>query len=174
MIRKTQAFLELLIEGVSSAPTLLLFNYRPEYTDRWVGRANYTHIRIDPLPPVNGEEMLEDLLGAGAELTPLRRLLMERTEGYPFFIEETVQSLVEDGTLEGERGTYRITVPPDHIQVPATIQAVISARIDRLPPAAQTASTDRSRHRQGLRISPPQAGVRLGTTARRRAIWQRF
>ena len=135
--QETQAFLELLVDGVASTQILLLFNYRPEYNDRWVGRANYTHIRIDPLPPDNGEEMLDDLLGASAELKPLRKLLMERTEGYPFFIEETVQTLVEENVLTGDRGAYRMAVPLQRIQVPATVQSVLGARIDRLPPDAK-------------------------------------
>jgi predicted ATPase len=60
--------------------------------------------------------------------------LLERTEGYPFYIEETVQGLVEEGVLTGERGSYRLTVPVREISVPPTIQSVIGARIDRLPP----------------------------------------
>ncbi len=131
---ETQAFLDLMVDSVARAPLLLLFNYRPEYNDPWIGKTYHTHIRIDPLPQASGEEMLADLLGEGEGLTALRDLLTERTEGYPFYIEETVQGLVEEGVLAGERGAYRLTVPVQRITVPPTVQSVIGARIDRLPP----------------------------------------
>ncbi len=141
---ETQAFLDLMVDSVARAPILLLFNYRPEYSDAWVGKSYYNHVRIDPLPPASGGEMIADLLGDASELDALRQLIMDRTEGYPFYIEETVQGLVEEGVLEGERGAYRLTVPVHRITVPPTIQSVISARIDRLPADAkrllQTAS----------------------------------
>ena len=60
--------------------------------------------------------------------------MLERTECYPFFIEETAQGLVEEGVLESKRGAYRLTVPVAGIRVPPSIQSVIGARIDRLPP----------------------------------------
>jgi tetratricopeptide (TPR) repeat protein len=64
---------------------------------------------------------------------PLTRLLIERTEGNPFFLEESVRGLVETRELIGERGASRLAKPLDSIQVPATVQAVLAARIDRLP-----------------------------------------
>ena len=131
---ETLAFLDLLVGGVGHSRLLLLFNYRPEFADPWIGRNRYGHVRIDPLPEASSDELLADLLGTGEGLEGLRRVLMERTEGYPFYIEETVQGLVEEDVLEGERGTYRLTVPVDRIRVPPSVQSVIAARIDRLPP----------------------------------------
>jgi predicted ATPase len=69
-----------------------------------------------------------------ASLALLTHLLIARTEGNPFFLEESVRTLVETGVLEGERGAYHLGQALSTIQVPATVQAVLAARIDRLPP----------------------------------------
>src|SRR5262249_53084780 len=78
--------------------------------------------------------LLETLLGDDAGLEPLKRLLLARTEGNPLFLEESVRSLVDDGVLAGERGAYRRLKTPEAGHVPATGQAIVAARIDRLPP----------------------------------------
>ena len=85
------------------------------------------------MPPASAEELLQALVGDGAELAPLKRLLIERTEGNPFFLEESVRTLVETGALAGERGAYRLIEDAQAIQVPATVQALLAGRIDRLP-----------------------------------------
>jgi hypothetical protein len=90
--------------------------------------------RLDPLPPASADELLQALLGDDTQLHPLKRLLIERTEGNPFFLEESVRTLVEIHVLVGERGAYRVEQALPTIQVPATVQAVLAARIDRLPP----------------------------------------
>src|SRR3972149_5196299 len=89
-------------------PPPLLVNYRPEYQHGWGGKTYYHQLRIDPLPPENAEELLDALLGNDAGLQPLKRLLIERTEGNPFFLEESVRTLVETQVLSGERGAYRL------------------------------------------------------------------
>lgn len=141
---ETQALLDSLIESLPTARVLLLVNYRPEYEHAWGRKTSYVQLRIDPLPPESAEELLNSLLGEDRTLEPLRRLLVERTEGNPFFLEESVRTLVETGALLGERGGYRLARPLPTIQVPATVQAVLAARIDRLPPGdkaiLQTAS----------------------------------
>jgi predicted ATPase len=80
---------------------------------------------------------LHDLLGDDPSLVPLKQLLIARTEGNPFFLEGSVHTLVETGVLVGERGSYHLAKAPPTIQVPATVQAVLAARIDRLPPDAK-------------------------------------
>jgi class 3 adenylate cyclase/tetratricopeptide (TPR) repeat protein len=141
---ETQALLDALVESLPAARVLLLVNYRPEYSHAWSGRTYYTQLRLDALPPGHAGEFLGALLGSDASLDPLKRALIERTEGNPFFLEESVRALVETGLLVGERGAYRLARPLTAIQVPATVQAVLAARIDRLPPAdralLQTAS----------------------------------
>jgi tetratricopeptide (TPR) repeat protein len=91
-------------------------------------------VRLDPLPPANADELLQALLGDDPSLESLKRLLIERTEGNPFFLEESVRALVETGVLGGVPGAYRLAQALPTIQVPATVQAVLAARIDRLPP----------------------------------------
>ena len=120
--------------GLPTARLLLLVNYRPEYQHGWGNKTYYTQLRLDPLPPASAEALLQALLGDDPSLVPLKRLLIERTEGNPFFLEESVRVLVETGVLVGARGAYRSFKPLDSLQVPATVQAVLAARIDRLPP----------------------------------------
>src|SRR5262245_16792200 len=131
---ETQALLDSLVEGLPTARVLLLVNYRPEYRHAWGSRTFYTQLRLDPLPPEGAEALLHSLLGDDASLRPLPSLLIERTEGNPFFLEESVRTLVETKVLVGERGAYRLVTPLPSIQVPATVQAMLAARIDRLPP----------------------------------------
>jgi class 3 adenylate cyclase/tetratricopeptide (TPR) repeat protein len=131
---ETQALLDTLIASLPTAPLLLLVNYRPEYQHGWGSKTYYTQLRLDPLPPASADAFLQALLGDDPGLAPLKRLLIARTEGNPFFLEESVRTLVETGVLVGEPGAYRLAQALPTIQVPATVQAVLAARIDRLPP----------------------------------------
>jgi predicted ATPase/class 3 adenylate cyclase len=131
---ETQALLNSLIESLPTARLLLLVNYRPEYEHGWGSKMYYTQLRVDPLPPESAGELLATLLGNDESLASLRQLLIQRTEGNPFYIEESIRTLVESKLLVGERGNYRLTGPIESTQVPATVQAVLAARIDRLPP----------------------------------------
>src|SRR4030095_4062698 len=88
---ETQALLDSLVESLPAVPVLLLVNYRPEYGHNWVGKTYYRQLRIDPLPPESADELLQALVGDGAELAPLKRLLIDRTDGNPFFLEESVR-----------------------------------------------------------------------------------
>jgi class 3 adenylate cyclase/tetratricopeptide (TPR) repeat protein len=131
---ETQALLDSLVESLPTARLLLLVNYRPEYQHGWGSKTYYTQLRLDPLPSASTDELLHALLGNDPSLEPLKRLLVERTEGNPFFLEESVRTLVEVGVLVGGPGAYRLAMPLETFQVPATVQAVLAARIDRLPP----------------------------------------
>jgi class 3 adenylate cyclase len=131
---ETQALLDSLVESVPTARLLLLVNYRPEYQHSWGSKTYYRQLRLDPLPPPSAEALLAALLGHDASLAPLKQDLIERTEGNPFFLEESVRALVETGVLVDERGAYRLAKPLQELQVPDTVQAVLTARIDRLSP----------------------------------------
>jgi class 3 adenylate cyclase/tetratricopeptide (TPR) repeat protein len=131
---ETQALLDMLVESLPSARLLLLVNYRPEYQHGWGGKTYYRQVRLDALSSSNAAELLDSLLGREPGIEPLKRLLIARTEGNPFFIEEIVRSLVDAGALIGHRGAYQRTGPVETLTVPATAQAVLSARIDRLEP----------------------------------------
>jgi tetratricopeptide (TPR) repeat protein len=129
----TQAFLNLLVEGMANAPVLLLVNYRPQYTHQWASKTYYTQLRLDPLGKTSAEEMLTTLLGDGAELAPLRRIIVEKTEGNPLFMEEIFQALLEDGSLK-RNGRVKLVRPVEQLRLPPTVQGILAARIDRLRP----------------------------------------
>ena len=130
---ETQALLDTLIDSLPTARLLLLVNYRPEYQHGWGSKTYYSQLRLDPLPPASADALLQALLGHDPNLAPLKQLLIERTAGNPFFLEETVRTLVETQVLVGAPGAYRLARALPTIQVPATVQAVLAARIDRLP-----------------------------------------
>lgn len=131
---ETQAFLDSLVESLPAARSLLLVNYRPEYQHGWRNKTYYTQLRLDPLPAASAEVLVQNLLGNGAGLGGLEERLIERTQGNPFFLEGSVRTLVETQVLVGSPGAYRLVRSLPNIQVPSTVQAVLAARIDRLPP----------------------------------------
>ena len=131
---ETQAFLDGLVDSAPTARVLLLVTYRHEYQHRWGSKTYYSQLRLDPLPPDSAGELLGAVLGSDAGVRSLARLLIARTQGNPFFLEESLRALVETGVLAGERGAYRLTRPVGAVAVPATVQAVLAARIDRLLP----------------------------------------
>ena len=131
---ETQTLLASLIESLPTARLLLLVTYRPDYRHGWGSKTYYTQLRLDPLPQPSADAFLRALLGADPSLSPLASLLIQRTEGNPFFLEESVRTLVETEVLVGEPGAYRLASALPTIQVPATVQAVLAARVDRLPP----------------------------------------
>ena len=120
---------------MASANLLLLVNYRPEYRHEWGQKTYYTQLRLAPLGQAEADELLTFLLGSDASLTALKSLIMEQTEGTPFFMEEVVQTLVEEGALTGERGTYQLETTPTELHLSPTVQGVLAARIDRLATA---------------------------------------
>jgi class 3 adenylate cyclase/tetratricopeptide (TPR) repeat protein len=130
---ETRALLDALVDSLGAARLMLLVNYRPEYQHGWGNKTSYSQIRLDALPAESTVELLDALLGDDPALAPLKQLLVKR--GNPFFLEETVQTLVETKVLAGARGQYRLTQQVQAIQIPATVQAVLAARIDRLPSA---------------------------------------
>ena len=129
---ETQQALDNLVNSVAAARVLLLVNYRPEYQHPWGSKTYYGQVRLDTLPVESASELLDVLLGPDVGLAPLKQLLVNR--GNPFFLEETIRMLVETSALAGERGRYRLTHPIETIQVPATVHAMLAARIDRLAP----------------------------------------
>ena len=130
----TQALLDRLVESLPKARLLLLVNYRPEYQHNWNAKTFYRQLSIEPLPPESAEQLLRALLGDDAALQPLKQLLIARTEGNPFFLEESIRTLIETKALIGERGAFHLAKGPQSLQIPATAQAILAARIDRLSP----------------------------------------
>ena len=147
---ETQGFLDVLSESVASARLLLLTNYRPEYRDEWGQKTYYTQLRLAPLGRAEAEELLDALLGTpgGARhdspLQSLKHLILDKTQGTPFFMEEIVQELVEQGVLgrtevgavlrdRPQEGAHR-GAPLQGLHLPPTVQGTLAARIDRLAP----------------------------------------
>ncbi|HVA79913.1 MAG TPA: hypothetical protein VNF29_03210, partial [Candidatus Binataceae bacterium] len=119
---ETQALLNILADSIATARVLILVNYRPEYRHEWSARAHYTQLRLDPLGAENARELLDAIVGGGAALAALKDLVIARTGGNPFFMEEMVQALFEQGVLaRGAGGELALVRPLGSIQVPATV-----------------------------------------------------
>src|SRR5439155_9201695 len=148
---ETQAFLTLLSESIATTKILLLVNYRPEYRHDWGSKTYYTQLRLDPFGREDAQELLTALLGDGATLQPLKGFILEKTEGNPFFMEEIVQALREQGILlqdpavgaklrpgpsigHSPSSPGRASPAPADLHLPPTVQGILASRIDRLPP----------------------------------------
>jgi class 3 adenylate cyclase/tetratricopeptide (TPR) repeat protein len=132
---ETRAFLDSLVGNIREAGFLLIVTCRPEYHPGWASAEHYTERLVPPLPALSVEVLLDTLLGHDGSLAPLKRLLINRIEGNPFFLEESVQTLAETGVLVGAPGDYRLARALTTIQIPATVHAVLASRIDRLMPS---------------------------------------
>jgi tetratricopeptide (TPR) repeat protein len=125
--------LDRLVNAIPSFRVLLLVSYRPGYQHAWGSRSYYTQVRLDPLPTESAKALLSDLLGEHESLEPAVQLLVERSGGNPLFLEEHVRTLVETSALVGERGAYRLATKVPVVDAAPTVQAIIGARIARLP-----------------------------------------
>ena len=133
MDSESQIFLNMLADSIGTARILMLVNYRPEYRQEWSNKTYYTQLRLDPLGRESAGEMLTTLLGESPEVTPLKHLIIEKTEGNPFFMEEMVLGLLDDGTLV-RNGQVKLTRPLSQLGIPPTVEAILAARIDLLGP----------------------------------------
>ena len=133
-------------------------NYRPEYPHQWGNKTYYTQLRLDPLGKESADEMLQRCSATARSWQPLKRLIIERTEGNPFFMEETVQALFDEGALV-RNGAVKLTKPLAELKIPPTVQAILAARIDRLPPEERPAA-DAGGDRQGVSARSVQRGRR--------------
>jgi len=126
------ATLASLADALAAAPVLLLATYRSEHEPHWSDSAEITTLRLEPLGDDAAETLLDQLLGTGSDLAELKQRLLNRAEGTPLFLEETVRSLSESGVLDGDPGAYRLIHDASRLDIPASVQAVLAARIDRL------------------------------------------
>jgi uncharacterized protein YcbX len=132
----TEDFLCLLGEAIGTARVLLIVNYRPEYVHRWGNKSYLTQVRLDPLGDEAATEMLASMLGHNEVLSELKRLIVEKSSGTPFFMEEMVKTLFDDGTLARD-GNVILTKKLNELDIPTSVQAILAARIDRLPSHAK-------------------------------------
>ena len=158
---ETQAFLDSLVESLPAARVLVLVSYRPEYHHGWGSRTYYTQFRMDPLPASSAEELLHALLGDDPGLGPLKELLIRRTQGNPFFLEESVRTLVETKALAGDRGGFRLA--PRGLRRPGAGHRAGRARRTHRPAArrGQAPPAGRRRHRHRRAAGPPAHDHRL-------------
>ena len=133
----SERFIGHLVDSLPQTRTLLLLIFRPEYRAPWIARPYYRELSLSPLAPAATAQLLAELLGADPSVRKLPDLIEQRTEGNPFFIEEVVQALVDSGALVGARGAHRLAQPMEELRVPDSVQALLAARIDRLPESAK-------------------------------------
>lgn len=128
----SEAFLANLVDGLPGTRSLLLLNFRPGFHADWMERSYYQQLSLAPLGPEATGELLHDLIGNDPSLEGLVDRIRERAGGNPFFIEELVRRLVENGSLSGSRGAYRMIRPIEEAEIPPTVESVLADRIDRL------------------------------------------
>jgi predicted ATPase len=129
---ESQSLLDVLVDSIANARVLLMVNYRPKYRHQWGNRSYYSQLRLDTLDRVSAGEMLTVLLGENAELSQLKQLIIERIGGNPFFMEEFLQALFEEGAL-ARNGAVKFTRPLAQLQLPPTVKGILASRIDRQP-----------------------------------------
>ena len=135
--RSTEEFVKYLLESISGARVLLIFTYRPEFVPTWGGRSYHSQVTLNRLSNRESLAMVAHLLGTEEIDRELEELVLEKTEGVPFFIEEFINSLKDLGMIERKDGTYCLAKDIRDVTVPSTIQDVIMARVDSLPDAAK-------------------------------------
>ena len=131
---ESHAVLDTLCDSLASANVLLLVNARPEYRHAWGHKPYYTQVQLTPLGTADTEAFLGSLLGTHESLSSLKHQVLTKTAGTPYFMEEVVQTLVDEDVLQGERGNYRLSQEVFDLRIPPTVQGVLAARIDRLTP----------------------------------------
>ena len=133
----SEEFVKALAETMAGTRRLLLVNYRPGFAASFMQQTAFHEVHIVPLGSEEAQELLRDVFGEDPSLAGLSRNIVERAQGNPFFLEELASAVSETSEFEGERGAYRLKGHTDAIPLPATVQAVIAARIDRLGDAAK-------------------------------------
>jgi class 3 adenylate cyclase len=122
---------------IPQTPSLVLVTYRPEYEGALTRIHGAQTIALAPLSDPETAALVSGLLGSDPSVGGVITMVTEKAAGNPFFAEEIVRELAERGVLEGQIGAYVSTADVGEVSVPATLQATIAARIDRLDPAAK-------------------------------------
>jgi class 3 adenylate cyclase/tetratricopeptide (TPR) repeat protein/predicted amidohydrolase len=135
--KSTEETLKLWLNSISGARVLLIFTYRPDYLHTWGARSYHSQIALNKLSNRESLTMLSHILGTEEIDRELQELVLKKTEGIPFFIEEFVRSLRDLGVIEREGNRYYLNRDVKDLVIPSTIQEVIMARVDSLPQAAK-------------------------------------
>jgi DNA-binding SARP family transcriptional activator/predicted ATPase len=134
---ESRTVVEELINGIATSRMLLLVTFRPEFRPSWAGRSYCASIHLSPLDTESAAAFLRNHLAEEREVRSLLPIFVEATAATPLYLEEAIRALAETGVLAGVPGAYRLQGQLDEIKIPLTAQAVLSARIDRLPPLAK-------------------------------------
>jgi class 3 adenylate cyclase/tetratricopeptide (TPR) repeat protein len=129
---QTETVIEWIIDAAASTRTLFLVNFRPEFRADWMTRTHYQQIALSPLNATAAGELLAEWLGPDPSLSGFAQQIRDRAGGNPFFMEEVVQAQIESGALVGARGSFKLTREVDMVDIPASVHALLAARIDRL------------------------------------------
>ena len=128
----SEDFIDYLIGWLANSKIHLLLLYRPEYTHQWGSKSYYSKIGLDQLNLDYAKELVKAMLEGGEVAPELRELILSRSAGNPLFMEEFTQTLIENGSIKQQDNQFILDGNIKDIQVPDTIQGIISARIDRL------------------------------------------
>ncbi len=137
MDKSSEEALKTILESIPGSRVLTIFTYRPEFIPSWGGKSFHSQLMLQRLSNRESLEMASYLLGAREMEKSLEELLLEKTEGIPFFLEEFVKSLKDLKLIENRGAVYGLSKSILEMTVPTTIQEVILARVDPLPPGAK-------------------------------------
>jgi class 3 adenylate cyclase/tetratricopeptide (TPR) repeat protein len=135
--QSTENCLKLLMESISGEQVLLILTYRPEYAPVWKSKSYHRQLNLNLLSNQESIKMVQNILNAESIDAPLKYLILEKTEGVPFFIEEFVKSLNVIKLIEKVGKKYHLALTDQRIAIPSTIQEIIMARVDSLPENAK-------------------------------------
>jgi class 3 adenylate cyclase/tetratricopeptide (TPR) repeat protein/regulation of enolase protein 1 (concanavalin A-like superfamily) len=121
-----------LVESIANAPVGIIAVYRPEFAHTWGGKSYYTQINLSPLSDTESQQLVESVLQIPEFPKEIRDMILSKSEGNPFFVEEVIRTLIDSGILTREDQLWKATRDIERIVVPDTIQEVIMARIDGL------------------------------------------
>jgi len=135
--KTSEDYMKNLLDSISGDRVFLLFTYRPEFVHTWGGRSYHSHVNLNRLANRESLIMVSHHLGTDDIDRDLEDLILEKTEGVPFFIEEFIKSLKELRIIERKNSKYHLTKNIQKVSIPSTIQDVIMARVDTLPEGAK-------------------------------------
>jgi class 3 adenylate cyclase/tetratricopeptide (TPR) repeat protein len=135
--KNSEEYLKTLLESISGAKIFLIFTYRPEYVHTWGGKSYHSQINLNRLSNRESLAMVTHLLGTDKVDSQIEELVLEKTEGVPFYIEEFIKSLKDLKIIEASQKIFHLVKDIKHVTIPSTIQEVIMSRVDSLPEAAK-------------------------------------
>jgi predicted ATPase len=135
--RSSEEVLKYALESIPGARVLMIFTYRPEFVHTWGGKSYHSQVNLNRLSNRESLVMVSHILGEGEIDRAFEELILEKTEGIPFFIEEFIKSLRELSIVEKRNKRYHLEKDIRNVTIPSTIQDVIMARVDALPDEAK-------------------------------------